>query len=470
MALLDGSDQVVILGRSLALRGPSKADKMQHCDTLISAGWCIPVEPDGLVLTDYSVAVRDGRIANILPTDEARAIYDPGAVIDRPNHVLIPGFVNSHTHAAMTLMRGLADDLPLERWLKEGVWPVEARWAGAEFVRDGTRLAIAEMLLSGCTCFSDQYFFPEIVAETAVDLHMRAMVGTPVIEFATEWAANASECLSKGAELVHDRYADHSLISSCFVPHSTSTVSDQSFSELRILADQLDKRVQIHLHESRQEVETSVATRGKRPFEVLDELGLVNSSLMAVHAVHVSAEEIARFAGEGVVVAHCPRSNLKLADGIAPIQKMRDAGIVVGLGTDGAASNNVLEMPGEMRTAALLAKARAEDAAALPAHAALRMATLDGARTLGLEDCTGSIETGKWADLTCIDMMHLNSQPVYDPVSQVVYTVQPHQVSDVWVGGRQQVENGVLTQIDQDDILRRTAEWQQRIAGQQENA
>jgi 5-methylthioadenosine/S-adenosylhomocysteine deaminase len=438
---------------------------MQHCDTLISAGWCIPVEPHGLVLTDHSVAVRDGRIIDIAPTEEARQKYAVGILIDRPNHVLMPGLVNAHTHAAMTLLRGLADDLPLQRWLKEAVWPVEARWAGAEMVRDGTRLAIAEMLLSGCTCFSDQYFFPEIVAETAVDLHMRAMVGTPVIEFATAWAKDASECLSKGAELVHDPYADHSLISTCFVPHSTSTVSDQSFKALRVLADQLDKPVQIHLHESRQEIEDSIVATGKRPFEVLDHLGLVNSSLMAVHAVHLTDKEISRFVEAGVSVVHCPRSNLKLADGIAPIQDLLDAGVVVGLGTDGAASNNVLEMPGEMRTAALLAKAKAEDAAALPAAAALRMATLEGAKTLGLDSCTGSIVTGKWADLTCIDMMHLNSQPVYDPISQVVYTVQPHQVRDVWVGGKHQVENGELVHIDKNDILRRTAEWQQQIGG-----
>jgi len=436
---------------------------MQPCDTLISAGWCIPVEPHELVLTDHAVAITDGRIVDLLPAGEARQAYEPGVHLERPDHVLIPGLVNAHTHAAMTLLRGLADDLPLERWLKEAVWPVEARWAGPEMVRDGTRLAVAEMLLSGCTCFSDQYFFPEIVAETAVNMNMRAMVGTPVIEFETAWAEDAAQCLSKGTDLVHDPYADHPLVSTCFVPHSMSTVSDETFADLRVLADQLDKRVQIHLHESAGEIADAIATTGKRPLERLTDMGLVNSSLMAVHAVHVSAEEISHFADAGVVVAHCPRSNLKLADGIAPVQEMLDAGITVGLGTDGAASNNVLEMPGEMRTAALLAKARAEDAAALPAAAALRMATLEGAKTLGLDESIGSIETGKWADLTCIDMLHLNSQPVYDPISQVVYTVQPHQVSDVWVAGRHQVDGGRLSQIDQDDILRRTAEWRQRI-------
>jgi 5-methylthioadenosine/S-adenosylhomocysteine deaminase len=331
-------------------------------------------------------------------------------------------------------------------------------------VRDGTRLAIAEMLLAGCTTFSDQYFFPEIVAETAADMHMRAMVGTPVIEFATQWADSAADCLDKGAELVHDAYADHPLISSCFVPHSTTTVSDQSFAALRVLADQLDKRVQIHLHESMAEINQSVTETGKRPVERLAGLGLLNSSLMAVHAVHVSSREIAGFADAGVCVAHCPRSNLKLADGIAPVQQLLDAGVTVGLGTDGAASNNVLDMIGEMRTAAQLAKVKADDASALPAAAALRMATIESARTLGLEGVTGSIETGKWADLACIDLLHLNSQPLYDPLSQLVYAVHASQVSDVWVAGRLQVEDGVLTQIDREQILRRTAEWRERIA------
>jgi 5-methylthioadenosine/S-adenosylhomocysteine deaminase len=441
---------------------------MQYCDTLILAGWCVPIEPANLVLSDHAVAVNDGKIVDILPVSEARQRYEAGAVVDRPDHVVLPGLVNVHTHAAMSLLRGIADDMPLERWLEEGVWPVEFRWMSAEMVRDGTRLAIAEMLMSGCTCFSDQYFYPEIIAETAVDLNMRAMVGTPVIDFKTAWSNNASECLSKGADLVHDAYADHPLISSCFVPHSTATVSDEAFTELRVVADQLDRRIQIHLHESAREIENELKSNGKRPIERLRDLGLVNASLMAVHAVHLTDDEIKLFADAGVVVAHCPRSNLKLADGIAPVAAYRDAGITVALGTDSAASNNVMDMLGEMRTATLLAKVRADDAAALPAAEALRMATLDGARALGLADSIGSIEKGKWADLACIDLRHINSQPVYDPVSQIVYTVHPNQVSDVWVAGKHQVENGTLNHIDVDDLLQRTSEWQYRIANEKE--
>jgi 5-methylthioadenosine/S-adenosylhomocysteine deaminase len=330
-------------------------------------------------------------------------------------------------------------------------------------VRDGTRLAIAEMLLSGSTCFSDQYFFPEIVAETAADMHMRVVIGTPVIEFANSWADNAGECLEKGTDLVHDPYADHQLIETCFAPHSTTTVSDSTFADLRVLADQLDKRIQIHLHESVQEIEESISDSGKRPIERLRELGLLNASLMAVHAVHLFDDEIREFAETGVAVAHCPQSNLKLADGIAPIQALRDAGVTVGLGTDGAASNNLQDMMSELRTAALLAKARSHDAAALPAASALRMATLDGAKTLGLDETIGSLKPGKWADLACVDLMHLNSQPVYDPLSQLVYAVRSNQVSDVWVAGRHQVEAGNLVNIDTQMIMRRANEWGERI-------
>ena len=441
---------------------------MQHCDTLILADWCVPVEPHDLVLTEHAVVVNDGRIVEILPATDARNRYEPGVLVERPGHVLIPGLVNSHTHAAMTLFRGLADDMPLERWLREGIWPVETRWVSTEMVRDGTRLAIAEMLRSGCTCFSDQYFFPEIVAETAVDMHMRAMVGTPIIEFATPWADNAADCMSKGVDLVHDHYANHALISSCFAPHSTGTVSDESFNELRVLADQLDSPVQIHLHETAQEIADALEETGKRPFDRLNDHGLVNSSLLAVHAVHMNDDEISQFAEAGVSVAHCPRSNLKLASGIAEVTALQKAGINVALGTDGAASNNVLDMLGEMRTAALLAKTRAGDAAALPAADALRMATLNGALALGLADSIGSIEPGKWADLTCIDLRHINSQPVYDPVSQLVYTADANQVSDVWVAGRHQVEDGSLTRIDENDLLQRASEWQNRLQTGQE--
>jgi 5-methylthioadenosine/S-adenosylhomocysteine deaminase len=437
---------------------------MHSCDTLIVPGWCVPVIPTDTTLAGSAVAISEGKILEVLPTADARQKYRPREIVDRPNHVLIPGLVNAHTHAAMTLFRGIADDMPLERWLTDGIWPSEKRWASVEMVRDGTRHAIAEMLQSGVTCFSDQYFFPEIVAATAAELHMRAVIGTPVIEFATAWAENASQCISKGSELVHDRYADDPLITSCFAPHSTNVVSDETFRQLRVVADQLDARIQIHLHETAREVEDAVHATGQRPLERLAGLGLVNSSLMAVHAVHLTEAEMRLLADAGVSVAHCPRSNLKLASGIADVPAMLAAGINVALGTDGAASNNVLDMLGEMRTAALLAKVVARNAAALSANDVLRMATLDSATALGLADCIGTIEAGKWADLTCINLQTINSQPVYDPLSQLVYTSHPNQVSDVWVAGRHHVDSGRLIGINESEILNRSSEWQQRIS------
>lgn len=437
---------------------------MKHCDTLIAPRWCIPVRPSGAVLEGYALAVADGRIVDLLPRDEALQKYQPSVVIERQSHVLIPGLVNLHTHAAMTLLRGYCDDLPLERWLQEGIWPAEQRWVSAEMVRDGTELAIAEMLLGGTSCFSDQYFFPEIVAETADRLHMRANVGTPVIDFATPWASGSAECLQKATDLVHDAYVEHPLVSTCFAPHSTVTVSDDAFRDLRVIADQLDLRVQIHLQETAGEIEASLRATGMRPFERLSGLGLVNSSLLAVHAVHMNPGEIDAMAAAGVAVGHCPKSNLKLASGIAPVREFLDAGITVGVGTDSAASNNTLDMFEEMRIAALLAKARANDAASVSARAALEMATLGAASAIGLGTEFGSLEAGKWADAACIDLAASNTQPVYDPVSQLVYAARADQVSDVWVAGRQQVEDGELTHIDVASILERSMEWRNRIA------
>lgn len=437
---------------------------MKHCDTLIFATWIVPLEPAETVLEEHAVAITDGRIEALLPAEQARQKFQPSLTLERPDHVLIPGLVNTHTHAAMSLLRGLADDMPLEQWLNEGIWPAEKRCVSAEMVRDGTELAIAEMLRGGVTCFSDQYFFPEIVAETANEAQMRALVGTPILDFPTAWASDSREYLGKAADLVHDPYADHPLISTCFSPHSTYSLSDKTFTELRVLADQLDIPVQIHLHESATEIANALRDTGKRPFQRLAELGLVNSSLLAVHAVHLTSEEIAQMADTGVSIAHCPKSNLKLASGIAPISTYLDAGITVGVGTDGAASNNTLDMLSETRTAALLAKVSADNAAALSAMDALRLATIDGATALGLEKEIGSIESGKWADLSCINLGQLNSQPVYDPVSQLVYTARADQVSDVWVAGRHLLDHGQLTHMNTDSIYSRANEWRQRIA------
>ena len=421
------------------------------------------MQPAGEVLEGHAVAVGDGRILAILPLEEALSRYQPSVRVNRPDHALLPGLINTHTHAAMTLFRGLADDLPLEAWLHEGIWPAERRWVSAEMVRDGTELAIAEMLRGGITCFGDQYFFPEIVAQAATELSMRAVVATPVVDFPSAWAGNTDEYLQKGADLVHDAYADHPLISTAFAPHSTFALSDESLAALRVMADQLDVPVQIHLHETEQEIQVSLRDTGRRPLQRLLDAGLVNRSLLAVHAVHLDPDEAARCAAAGVSVSHCPNSNLKLASGIAPIASYREAGIEVALGTDGAASNNMLDMFSEMRAAALLAKVASRDASAINAHEALQMATITGARALGLEQETGSIETGKLADLACVELGTLNSQPVYDVVSQLVYATRADQVTDVWVAGKHLLDKREFTHIEPDAVIARANEWRARI-------
>ncbi|WP_018954057.1 TRZ/ATZ family hydrolase [Thioalkalivibrio sulfidiphilus] len=435
---------------------------METIDTLIKARWIIPVEPDDTVLEHHALAIRAGRIVALLPSAEADSRYRADTVHELPHHALIPGLVNTHTHAAMSLMRGLADDLPLMEWLKGHIWPAEGRWVGAEFVEDGTQLAMAEMLRGGVTCFNDMYFFPEITAHAAARAGMRAALGLIVIDFPTAWAANADEYIAKGLAL-YDDHKDEALLSFCFAPHAPYTVSDEPLKRIRTLANELDLPVHMHVHETAHEVEESMARFGMRPLERLAQLGLVGPNLLAVHMTQLEDAEIAHLAEAGAHVLHCPESNLKLASGFCPVQKLLDAGVNVCLGTDGAASNNDLDLMGEMRTAALLAKGVAGDAAALPAAAALRMATLNGARALGLGEETGSLVPGKAADVVAVDLGALESRPVYHPVSHLVYATGRQQVTHVWVAGKALLKDRRLTTLDLEAIQARAMAWQERL-------
>ncbi len=405
--------------------------------------WLIPVEPAGRVLTDHAVAVRDGKIEAVLPAADARQRFADYAAVDLADHALIPGLVNAHTHAAMSLMRGLADDLPLMRWLQEHIWPAEKKHVSPEFVRDGTLLACAEMLRGGITCFNDMYFFPAAAVESALAAGMRSAHGIIVIEFASAYAADPADYLRKGLEL-RDRYRDESLVSFCFAPHAPYTVSDASFRQIATLAAELDLPVHVHVHETEHEIQASLAEHGVRPLERLRRLNLLAPNLIAVHAVHLTPEEIALLAHHGASVVHCPSSNLKLASGFAPIAQLAAAGVNVALGTDGAASNNRLDSFEEMRLAALLAKAVAGDAQAMPAHAALRAATLGGAQALGLADRIGSIAVDKAADLAAVAMRGPDLAPCYDPLSHLVYAAGREHVTHVWVAGELRVAEGKL--------------------------
>ncbi len=435
---------------------------MQTVDTLIHAAWIVPVEPDDRVLDDHSLAIHEGRLVAVLPTADARRSYRATAEIELPAHALIPGLVNAHTHAAMTLLRGLADDLHLMDWLQHHVWPAEARWVNEEFVQDGTELALAEMLRGGTTCFNDMYFFPEVTARTAAAAGLRATVGLILIDFPTGYAGNADDYLAKGLAL-HDAYRNHPLIRTAFAPHAPYSVSDAPLARVRVLADELDIPVHMHVHETAHEVEQAMAQQGRRPLARLQELGLVSPSLLAVHMTQLTDAEIGQCAAAGVSVVHCPESNLKLASGFCPVQRLLQAGVNVALGTDGAASNNDLDMLGELRTAALLAKAVSGDASALPAYQALRMATLNGATALGLGDRIGSLVPGKWADVCAIRLDDVESAPLYHPLSQIVYASGRQQVTDVWVAGEHLLRDRVLTRLDEAGILARARRWRARI-------
>jgi len=436
---------------------------MQPIDLLVSARWVIPVEPADAVLAEHSVAVAGGRILAVLPRTEAHTRYAPRESVELDHHALIPGLINLHTHAAMTLMRGLADDLSLRSWLKDHIWPAEARYVSPEFVHDGTLLACAEMLRGGVTCFNEMYFFPEAAARAALQAGIRAALGIIALEFPTPYAADADDYLAKGLA-ARDALGEEPLLSFCMAPHAPYTVSDRTFKKVVTIAEELDLPIHLHLHETRHEIDESIAQFKARPLERLAVLGMLGPRLIAVHAVHLTPGEIELLVRFGASVAHCPSSNLKLASGFAPVAALLERGVNVGLGSDSAASNNRLDILQEMRTAALLAKAVADDAQAMPAHQALAAATLHGARALGLEASIGSLAPGKFADLCAIDLDRPELLPCYDPVSHLVYSAGREHVTHVWVAGEQRVRDGRLLGFENFGLDKRILFWHNKLA------
>ncbi len=439
---------------------------MQHSpvpvDTLIEARWIIPVDVKNATLSNHAIAVDQGKIIDILPISEAASRYNPKRTVSLQNHALIPGFINLHTHAAMTLMRGLADDLPLMEWLNEHIWPEEQRHVNETYVYDGTRLACAEMLRGGITCFNDMYFYPGASAQAALAAGIRAVIGMIAIDFPTAYASDADDYLAKGLTL-RDNLQSEPLLHFSFAPHAPYTVSDKTFTRILTYAEQLDIPIHLHLHETADEIRISLESHGMRPIERLRQLGLLTPNLIAVHMVQLTEPDLRILQQNGCHIAHCPSSNLKLASGFAPIASLLDAGINTGLGTDSAASNNRLDMFEEMRLAALLAKAVSGRANALPAYQALQMATINGARALGIETVTGSLTPGKAADITAVDLSDLNLLPCYDPVSHLVYAAGREHVSHVWVNGKMCVENKQLTTLNLSELESRVVYWQERL-------
>ena len=436
-------------------------------DLLIEPRWIAAVEPD-VLLTHHAVAVHAGRIVALLPSGEARSRYQATQRVVLDEHLLIPGLVNLHTHAAMSLMRGLADDLPLMTWLEQHIWPAETAHVSPQFVFDGTRLACAEMLAGGITCFNDMYFFPEAAATAAADFGMRAMLGITTLEFPTPYASDADDYIDKGLA-VRERWLNHPLIGFCLAPHAPYTVADATFERLATLAAQLNMPVHCHVHETRHEVDESRRLHGVSPLARLKRLGLLGPDFIGVHGVHLDDRDMELLAATGSSIAHCPTSNLKLASGIAPVARMRQFGINIGLGTDGAASNNRLDLFAEMRLAALLAKGSSGDAGCLPARAALRMATLNGANALGLGSEIGSITPGKAADLVAVSFKGLNTKPCYDPISHLVHVADRDCVTHVWIAGKCCVDHKTLTAKGQNDLESAIGLWQNRLEVRRES-
>ncbi|MGJ8689478.1 MAG: TRZ/ATZ family hydrolase [Gammaproteobacteria bacterium] len=434
----------------------------ESVDLLVHARWILTADDTQALLEEHCIVVHQERIVEILPSLQASQRFKATQEISLMQHALMPGMVNSHGHAAMSLLRGAADDLPLKTWLENYIWPMEGKWVSEEFVYHGTQLAIAEMLLSGTTCFADMYFFPNQSARAAAEIGMRAQLACPVIDFPTAWAQDPEEYISKATAL-NDDYRHHPLISIAFGPHAPYTVSDAPLLKIASFAEELDIPIHIHVHETAHEVSDALIATGKRPLQRLADLGLISPRLICVHATQMSEEDTHLLLENGASIVHCPESNLKLASGFCPVAQLLEAGINVALGTDGAASNNDLDMFGEMQTAALLAKAVAGDAAALPALQALRMATINGAKAMGLESEIGTLEPGKFADMIAVKLDTMNAIPIYNPLSQLVYSTKSSQVSHVWVAGKLLVDSGQLTTIDVEALRANVQSWQQKI-------
>ncbi|WP_278398851.1 TRZ/ATZ family hydrolase [Stutzerimonas kunmingensis] len=431
-------------------------------DLLLFPTWLVPVEPAGVVLKGHGLGVRDGRIALIAPRAVALK-YQAIETRELEGMLLAPGLINAHGHAAMTLFRGLADDLPLQRWLKDHIWPAESRWVDEDFVRCGTELAIAEQLKAGITCFSDMYFYPSVVSELVHKHGVRAQITIPVLDFPVPDARDADEALRKGVALFDD-LKHHPRITIAFGPHAPYSVADDKLESIRVLVAEMDAGIHMHVHETAHEVQEALRKHGERPLARLARLQLLGPRFQAVHMTQVDDDDLALLTEHNCSVIHCPESNLKLASGFCPVERLWEAGINVAVGTDGAASNNDLDLLGETRTAALLAKAVAGSATALDAHRALRMATLNGARALGIDEHTGSLEIGKFADLVALDLSGLAQQPVYDPVSQLIYSTSRDAVRHVWVGGKQLLESGRLTRMEEQQVIANARQWGERIS------
>jgi 5-methylthioadenosine/S-adenosylhomocysteine deaminase len=435
----------------------------EPADWIWSARYVITMDAQRRVIENGAIAIRGERILAAGPKAQIEARFQARQRLDRPEAILAPGLIDTHTHAAMSLFRGLADDLRLQDWLQKFIFPAEARNVTPDFVRWGTRLACLEMLLGGTTTFTDMYYFEDVVAEAAKEAGMRGVLGETIIGFPAPDAKTPAASL-EFAERYLQRFRNDPLISPAVAPHALYTNSDQTLRAARALANKYRALLIMHLSETKKENDDVMAQRRMSPTHVLDSLGVFAGRTLVAHAVWVDERDMAILKARGVGVAHCPSSNMKLASGVAPVTRMLALGIPVGLGPDGpAGSNNDFNMFEEMDLAAKLQKVTLLDPQALPAKTALEMATILGARALGMEKEIGSIEAGKRADLIAVRLDRPNGAPLYDPISQMVYALKAEDVRDVMVNGRPVVRDAKILTLDEAQILAKAAEYQAKI-------
>jgi len=435
---------------------------IQHSiDLLIEAQWVLPIAPVNGALAGHGVAVTDGRIVAVGPIEELEQQFAPRERVSRPHHAVMPGFVNAHTHAAMTLMRGLPVRAPVMRWLRETVWPTEQRFLSRDYVREGTQLAIAEMLRAGITCCADMYLFPDEAARAMAAARMRVVIGLPVADEPSEWAENATAYIDKALRM-WDEYKTNPWVSLQFAPHVPYSISDETLARVRRMADEIDARIAMPMHETEVEIQDSLASHGKRPLHRLDDLGLLRPGFTAIHMNRLDEEDLERVARTGISVIVCPQSDLRLGSGTAPVVEMLSRDVMIGIGTSSAASVGALDMLAEARMIALTAGFEL-GARSLVAEEALRLATLGSATSLGLGATIGSLEPGKSADLICIDLETLACQPAASPADAIVFAATRQQITDVWIAGRAAVSDSRLLTFDEQELLHTARQWAGRI-------
>lgn len=436
---------------------------MQQVDQIIKARWIITVNSQNEILEDQALLIKEGKITGFVPNSDVGKSVNAKEIIEvSQTHALLPGFVNAHTHAAMNLLRGLADDLTLMDWLQNHIWPAEAKVVSPEFVRAGMRHACAEMLRGGITCFNDHYFFTEAAAQIVDQIGMRAILAECLFTFSVPWSANYQEGLQRTLK-TYEQYKDHELIKIALAPHSPYATNLELLKAVTEISAKHDLLVHIHMHEPTTEVPDYIVQHHMRPLKHFEQMGFLSTNWLSVHMCYCNEEDIEILSKHKLSVVHCPESNMKLASNICPVDALLKRGVNVALGTDSAASNNDLDMIGEMRSACFLAKTSTRDPTAVSANDALRMATINGAKALKLDERIGSLEIGKDADMSAIDLSSIETEPLYHPVPQIIYAGSRKDISHVWVKGRALLQERELTTIDLNEVRTEIEDWQGKI-------